>query len=105
MRVYRIRRCAGAEGGAHTYFHADVIAPNWWTALRAAKQGRVRNWRWIDTFDRSSTTYCRYVFLYRLDEGHWRYAAKPLTWRQYREWEEKIERSRVRSARRLAALA
>jgi hypothetical protein len=105
MRIYRIRRHRGHTDGPHTYFHADVYARNWWSALRAAKQGRVLNWRWIDTFDRSDTTYVWYEFLYRVDPESARRPDRPLTHRAYREHKRKMRLRRQAQERRLAGRA
>lgn len=78
MRVYRIRRIWAVAGGQNHYSHADVIAPHWATALRAAREGRVRNWRAIDSFDRSDRTYTEYEFLYAVDPDQARLPRKPL---------------------------
>lgn len=69
MPVYRIRKHCGTKGGSNYYFHADVIAKSPASAMKAAKENRIRNWRWIDRFDTAPKTYCRYEFLYRLDDG------------------------------------
>ena len=103
MRIYRIRRHRGHKDGPHTYFHADVYARNWWSALRAAKQGRVLTWRWIDTFDRSETTYVWYEYLYRVEpEETARSPARPLTHRAYREHRRTLKRRRLARDRRFA---
>jgi hypothetical protein len=68
MRVYRIRRySSNGNGGPKCYHHADVEAPRWNTALKMAKEGKVHNWRWIDTFDSSDEEYEYYEYLYRVD--------------------------------------
>jgi len=65
--IYRLRRisCTHA-GGANFYHHADVQAPTHHAAIRAAREGRVVNWRRIDTFDSSDEPYLEFEFLYRL---------------------------------------
>ena len=67
MLIYRIRRCSGAKNESNYYYHADVIARSSRLALRAAKDGRVCNWRWIDRFDTADRDYLTYEFLYRLN--------------------------------------
>lgn len=74
MAIYRIRRYSATKGGRHYYHHADVIAKHWASALKAAKEGRVHNWRWIDSFDQANSTYEYYELLYRVDD---REAVKP----------------------------
>lgn len=66
MPIFRIRRYSGYKDGANHYYHADVVARDSKAALRAAKEGRVENWRWVDTFDKSDEDYVRYEFLYRV---------------------------------------
>lgn len=84
MPVYRIRWCHGNEGGSNHYSHADVIAPRGSLALRAAEEGRVFNWRWIDAFDRASKDYSEYELLYRVDVvREAREPAKPAPPRHY----------------------
>ena len=63
MRVYRIRKIWAVAGGQNHYSHADVIAPHWATALKAAREDRVTNWRAIDSFDHSDKDYTEYEFL------------------------------------------
>lgn len=65
-RCYRIRRCTGTKNGANHYHHADVLAPTWQQALRAAREGRVQTWRWIDKFDTSDEDYEEYEYLYKV---------------------------------------
>ena len=64
MPIYRIRKYSGYKGGANYYHHADVIERSRKRALKAAQEGRVRNWRWIDTFDTASKNYIEYEILY-----------------------------------------
>ena len=68
MGIYRIRKTWAIAGGQHHYSHADVIAPHWATALKAAREDRVVNWRRIDNFDRSDQTYTEYTFLYAVTD-------------------------------------
>lgn len=69
VKVWRIRRQSGYAGGFTYYHHADVMASTWWQALQAAKEGRVKNWRWIDRFDEDcSKDYTEYEYLYRVSE-------------------------------------
>lgn len=63
LRIVRIRRCSAIEGGRNLYYHADVLAPNWSAAMKAAREGRVHNWRFIDSFDRASETYKFFMVL------------------------------------------
>lgn len=78
MPMYRIRMCSGSKGGRNHYHHADVIARDRQGAMRAAREGRVRNWRWIDSFDTADKTYTHYEFLYRLDESEASLARAPI---------------------------
>ena len=67
MSIYRIRHYFGIKGRSNHYFHADVVASSGALALKAAREGRVRNWRWIDTFDTAPKDYSRYELLYCVD--------------------------------------
>ncbi|KKU51698.1 MAG: hypothetical protein A3H69_00810 [Candidatus Sungbacteria bacterium RIFCSPLOWO2_02_FULL_47_9] len=58
---------SGTKGGSNYYHHADVVSRNHHLALKAAKEGRVRNWRWIDTFDTASKDYRTYELLGRIE--------------------------------------
>jgi hypothetical protein len=80
MKVFRIRRYSGYAGGCNYYHHADVIAPTWNSALKAAKEGRVRNWRRIDSFDTSDSNYCYYKYLYVVHESEQERPMIALTW-------------------------
>jgi hypothetical protein len=75
--IYRIRKTWAIAGGQNHYSHADVIAPHWATALKAAREGRVVNWRRIDDFDRSDETFTEYEFLYAVT-GQARLPREPL---------------------------
>jgi hypothetical protein len=69
-KIFRVRKLSGQAGGSHFYHHADIIAPTWQKAIKAAKAGRVRNWRWVDSYDSNETDYENFQFLYRVrDEG------------------------------------
>lgn len=46
--------------------------------MRAARDGRVRNWRWIDSFDASDTTYEFYKFLYPVSKDDAQNPSRPL---------------------------
>ena len=59
---------SGSKGGSNYYHHADIIAPTWNSALKAAKDGRVHNWRWVDSYDHSDEDYCKYEYLYKVDD-------------------------------------
>ena len=91
MPIYRIRRHSGHKGGTNFYYHADVIARSKKSALKAAQEGRVRNWRWIDTFDRAHETYTYYEFLYTEDAKWAKNPQRPLSIRLKR-LEDRVER-------------
>lgn len=76
MPIYRIRKRWGVKGGGNHYSHADVISRNHHAALRAAKEGRIHNWRRIDTFDISSEDYRDFELLGRIDRAG---AKNPMT--------------------------
>jgi hypothetical protein len=61
--VVRIRKGTATAGGCHYYYHADIIAPNWSAAMKAAREGRVKNWRRVDSFDRSAEAYTYFTVL------------------------------------------
>ena len=69
IKVWRIRKYCGKAGGSNYYYHADVIAPHWQTALKAANDERVKNWRWIDTYDSTDEDYCYYEYLYQVSDN------------------------------------
>ena len=74
LKVFRVRRYSGHEGGSNFYHHADVISTHYQTALKAARDGLIRNWRWVDTYDTSDETYVDYEYLYVVD---WDRADRP----------------------------
>ncbi len=78
MPIYRIRKCWGRKGGSNHYSHADVISRNHHLALKAAKEGRVNNWRGIDTFDTSSHDYESYELLGCVDRDEARNPSPPV---------------------------
>lgn len=71
--IYRIRKHSGIKGGQNYHHHADVKASHWKTALKAAEEGRVMNWRWIDAFDKSDEDYERFEFMHSVaaQEAKW----------------------------------
>lgn len=76
--IYRLRRVSCLRpGGANYYHHADVQAPTHHSAIRAAREGRVTNWRHIDTFDSCDEPYLEFEFLYRLNPEGARHIAFP----------------------------
>jgi len=89
-KCYRIRKTwSNGNGNSNYAHHADVVAPHWATALKAAKEGRVRNWRWIDTWDSSDEAYEEYEYLYPVEPGnapwHQNKIAKPVEIKRRRE--------------------
>lgn len=77
-KIFRIRRTKGIKGGPNLYHHADVISTHWATALKAAKEGYVQNWRWIDRFDSSDENYCEYEYLYMVSIVEAQWPEKPI---------------------------
>lgn len=71
MAIYRVRRYSGTKGGSNYYFHADVIARSPASAMKAAREERVYNWRWVDRYDSSSEDYKYYELLYRVYDNGW----------------------------------
>jgi len=51
LKIIRIRRVSGVKGGAYRYHHADVLARDWRSAMRAAREGRITNWRYVSSFN------------------------------------------------------
>lgn len=56
-------------------YHADVKCEDAKEALKSAKEGLVRNWRFIDSYDVSSMNYTTYKILYVVNEYQ---AVKPM---------------------------
>ena len=77
-RIFRVRMYRGDKGGSNYYFHADIITTHYKKALAAARQDRVRNWRWIDTYDTSDRDYKSFEYLYIVEPFQARKAARPL---------------------------
>ena len=77
-KIFRIRRYTGVKDGPNYYHHADIIETHHMKALAAARQGRVNNWRWIDTYDISSEDYEEFEYLYLVDDSEAKRASKPL---------------------------
>ena len=80
--IVRIRRESGCKGGSNHYHHADVICKSKKEALEAAKDGRVRNWRWIDRFDKASKTYEHFEVLYTLKANEATNPHRPISKKQ-----------------------
>mgnify|MGYP003425740218 FL=1 len=76
--IVRIRRHSGKAGGENYYHHADIICNNYREALRACSENRVKNWRWIDTFDTCEKDYVRYEVSYRVSEESARNPQNPI---------------------------
>ncbi len=77
-QIFRIRKSSGQEGESNFYHHADVIETHYTRALAAARQGRVVNWRMIDSFDTSDTDYVNYQYLGLVDFMYTKNPARPL---------------------------
>lgn len=88
MKIFRVRRYNGTKGYSNYYCHADVITSTKQSALNAAKQNRVINWRHIDKFDVAESDYCYYEVLYRVLPNEAKRPKRPLN------KEEKIERDK-----------
>lgn len=76
LKIFRIRKYCGYEGRSNYYYHADIISSHWQSALKAAQDDRVLNWRWIDKFDIASKTYKYFEYLYMVNGSE--NAQKPL---------------------------
>jgi len=78
MPTYRVRKCCSLGGGKpQFYFHADIIARRPSDALKAARQGKVLNWRRVDCYDWSEDPYESHFLLYRVHDSEARNPAKP----------------------------
>ena len=55
--VIAVDRHVGRKGGPNIVDRADIIARNQRQALKAAQEGRVTNWRQLDTFDTAGSDY------------------------------------------------
>lgn len=76
--ILRVRRSKGVSGDSNYYHHADIICENKEEALKACKEGRVVNWRWIDTYDTCIKDYVEYTVLYEVTEQQSKNPMKPL---------------------------
>jgi len=76
--IFRVRKLSGNIGGSNYYHHADVICKDKKEALKACEEGRVINWRWIDTYDTSIKDYVEYNILYEVAESQSKNPMKPL---------------------------
>lgn len=76
--ILRIRRSTGVSGDSNYYHHADIICENKQEALKACKERRVVNWRWIDTYDTCIKDYVEYIILYEVTESQSKNPMKPL---------------------------
>jgi hypothetical protein len=77
-QIFRIRKYCGRKGGSNYYYHADVIGYRSSTVLKAAQENRIKNWRWVDTFDVSKEDYCHYEVLYVLNKKEAKLPELPL---------------------------
>jgi hypothetical protein len=91
-KIFRIRRWSGFEGGSVYYHHADVVATSRREAMTAARENRVTNWRTIDKFDTTNTTFAEFEFLYRLDPKEAKLFARPRTREEQKMLEQKWSR-------------
>lgn len=51
LLAVRIRKHKATKGGKYFYYHADILAPTVASAMRAAVEQRVPNWRMVDDFN------------------------------------------------------
>lgn len=91
--VIRVRRSSGIGGGANYYHHADVLVKNEEEALLAAKEGRIKNWRQIDRFDKTDASYEEFESFGEIDDSQARLVMKPRTYEEQAELEKKWSRS------------
>lgn len=78
-KIFRIRMSSGVVGGDNLYHYADVVETHYQRALTAAKQGRVRNWRAVDSFGPTVTeSYKEFEYLYQVGDSESRRSARPL---------------------------
>jgi len=76
--IFRVRRSKGVSGDSNYYHHADIICENKQEAIKACKEDRVTNWRWIDTYDTCIKDYVEYIVLYEVTENQSKNPMKPL---------------------------
>lgn len=92
----RVRRYSGHVDSPNYYHHADIICKSKAEALAAAREGRVTNWRWIDSFDTSSSDYEDYEILYTLHPGEAENPRKPITKTQKKAQEKLLARKALK---------
>lgn len=62
-KVFRVRRISGVAGGLINISEADVCGFSDNMVEAAAHEGRIRNWRNVDTLGEATIKFCRYQFL------------------------------------------
>lgn len=67
--------------------------------MKAVREGRVHNWRWIDRFDVAQEDYQEHELLYRVDECEARKAQRPFTPEEQIRLMKKLERVRDKRKR------
>ncbi len=77
MRIFRIRKYFLAKNTKTYIFTADVIASKWQYALKAAKENRIRNWKWVDKFDFSLVQYNEFEYMHPVKEKDAQAPARP----------------------------
>lgn len=78
MTVVRVRMLWGVAGGSNYYHHADVLVKDEEEALEAAREGRITNWRWIDTYDSTSESYKEFELIGRISRSGARNVRRPI---------------------------
>ncbi len=77
-KIFRVRMYSGYKGGSNYYHHADILETHYMKALTAAHQGRVCNWRRVDSFDTAQEDYVKYEYLGMVNFDESRNPMRPL---------------------------
>lgn len=75
MIIVRVEKEINSKDYRTLKYHADVKCEDAKEALKAATEGLVKNWRFIDSYDTSSISYTTYKVLYVVNEDQ---AVKPM---------------------------
>lgn len=77
LKIFEVRKSCARKGGAHLRYHAEIIASHYTQALQAAREGRVGNWRNVDSFGISREEYQRFNYLGIVSEKQAKRPEKP----------------------------
>jgi hypothetical protein len=70
-KIFRIELRIGKAGYSKHCFYADILETHYMKALTAARQGRVGNWKWEDTWGEYKRDYrvFRYIGIVDFNEA------------------------------------